>query len=130
VGYPRELDEYTQEELHKEYMRRARCKGLHECAYCGKRLDSGHACKLNEHKTPMPAHVATEAVLQGLAAHIDNGLPSGRGFVLSVVHTAEGGPEGSFGSYVSNLPPAVVPEHLRETALYIEEREKKRRNST
>ena len=134
MGYPMGLDDHTDAQIHEEHMRRVRCKGNHECSYCGKRLDScvgepltrETGCKLSRHNIPVPAHVATEAVLQGLAMTIDKGLPSGRGFVLSVAHTTEGSPDGSHGSYVSNLSPAGVPEHLRATALYIEEREKRR----
>lgn len=121
--------DYTDDAIHKEHMRRVRCKGRHECPHCGKRLDSERSCLAQKHNIPMPAHVATEAVLQGLAATISQGLPSGRGFTLTVVHTSEGCADGSFGSYVSNLPSAFVPEHLRETALYIEQRDQ-RRNQT
>lgn len=130
MSYPRDLEEYTYDEIHKEYARRRYCKGRHECSYCGKRLDSccdvpiskETGCKMSPHNIPFPAHVATEAVLQGLADTIDKGLPSGRGFVLVVSHTADG-PEGSFGSYVSDLKAVEVPELLRGTADYIEERE-------
>jgi hypothetical protein len=122
----------TDEEIRKEYIRRRNCRLQHECYYCGKRLDNEHPCKINEHKTPFPAHVATEAVMQMIAATIDGMLPSGRGFALVISHTTEGpeGPEGSFGTYVSNLHAPDVPELLRGTANYIEARESAREESS
>ena len=125
MSYPKELDEYDDKTITREYLRRRHCKGQHECYYCGKRLDSGHPCKLNEHSTPFPAHVATEAVMQMVAATIDDMIPSGRGFALVITHTTEG-PEGSFGTYVSNLVAEEVPALLRGTADYIEDRERQR----
>jgi len=129
MSYPRDLDEMSDEEITKEYLRRRNCRMQHECHYCGKRLDGpGPACKISEHNIPFPAHIATEAVMQQVAATIDSMLPNGRGFVLTIAHTVPG-PDGSHGTYVSNLNAADVPEILRGMASYIEGREEARKGT-
>lgn len=126
MSYSVHLDEYTDDTIFKEAVRRRNCKRGHECYYCGKRLDSGHPCNLNEHNTPVPSVVAQEAVLQILAQEIERRLPSRRGFVLLVACFGEEGVDASdksLASYVSSMDAADVPEFLEGAAGYIRNRE-------
>lgn len=36
MSYPKDLDEYTDEELKRELARRERCKKEGRCSYCGR----------------------------------------------------------------------------------------------
>jgi hypothetical protein len=132
MGYPLDLDEYSDARIHEEMQRRWSCKRAHVCPYCNTRLDSGHPCKLREHNEPVPADVAQEAVLQSIAAEIDSRLPSRRGFVLVVTRFGTPGvdaDENALASYVSSLSASEVPKMLRGTAAYIEEREQQRKRN-
>lgn len=125
MSYFIELHEYDDDTILKESVRRRDCKRGHECHYCGKRLDNRHACKLNEHNTPVPADVAQEAVLQTLAMEIERRLPSRRGFVLLVARFGEEGVDETnkaLASYVSSMDAAEVPEFLEGMAGYIRNR--------
>jgi len=49
MGYPMDLDEYSHERIEQEYFRRLECLSNNQCYYCGRDLDGGQACKINEH---------------------------------------------------------------------------------
>lgn len=50
MGYILSLDEYTDEQIEKEYNRRLKCKKENLCFYCERPLNNGIPCKLNRHK--------------------------------------------------------------------------------
>jgi len=50
MGYPIDLDEYTDRQIEQEYLRRQECKKAGECFYCGRQLDDGKRCKIKAHR--------------------------------------------------------------------------------
>ena len=50
MGYPKDLDEYTDREIAQEYERRKQCKASGICHYCGRPLNDGKRCKLKAHR--------------------------------------------------------------------------------
>jgi len=140
IDLPIELEEYNDDAIFEESVRRRDCKRAHKCHYCGKRLDScigetptkESGCKLNAHTTPVPADIAQEAVLQTLAMEIDRRLPSRRGFVLLVTRFGEPGvdqDDKALASYVSSMDAAEVPKFLEGMAGYIRNRGPKKPSS-
>jgi len=122
---PLHLDEYDDDTLFKEAVRRRDLKRGHECHYCGLRLDNGQGCKQNAHNTPVPPDFAHEAVLQTVAMEIERRLPSRRGFVLLVSRFGEHGvdeDDEALASYVSSMDAAEVPKFLEGMAGYIRNR--------
>ncbi len=49
MNYPKELDEYSNEEIDTENRRRVQCQIKDLCHYCGKNLESGSPCKIHPH---------------------------------------------------------------------------------
>jgi len=136
LSYPIQLDEYSDDKIFEESRRRKTCKAQHLCHYCGKRLDScvgkpltrESGCKLSAHNEPVPAAVAQEVLLQGLAEMITQELPSARGFALVVAPTVEGSERhGDITSYVASIRAEDVPKLMRDTADYIDAREAAKR---
>ena len=50
MGYPIDLDEYTDRQITQEYLRRQKCKEEGECSYCGRQLDDSKSCKIKAHR--------------------------------------------------------------------------------
>lgn len=50
MGYPMDLNEYSDQRIEEEYQRRQKCKAEGTCHYCGRKLSDGEPCKLKAHR--------------------------------------------------------------------------------
>jgi hypothetical protein len=55
MSYPKDLEEYTDEQLAEEQHRRQLCRRAGKCSYCNRPLRSEPACKMNELHELYPA---------------------------------------------------------------------------
>jgi len=83
MGYPIDLDEMSDEKVFEEAQRRFNCRRDFVCYYCGKPLDSGHPCKIQEHnKTRTVLEQIEGQRMREIATHLEPHLPDGWGFCL------------------------------------------------
>lgn len=55
MGYPMDLDEYAEERLHAELIRRRDARLSGRCDYCGCPLDADPPCRFSDHHSRSPS---------------------------------------------------------------------------